>query len=40
MNHQPHIRLVDAHTEGIGGGDHLQLSVDELCLGRLLGFAL
>ena len=38
MDDQPHIRLVDAHAEGVGGGDHAQLAVDEATLHLLLGF--
>ena len=29
MHHQAHVVLVDPHTEGIGGADHLQLASDE-----------
>ena len=32
VNHQPHIGLVDAHAEGIGGHDYPQLTADEALL--------
>ena len=37
MNDEPHVGLVDAHAEGVGGGDDLQVSVDEALLHVLLG---
>ena len=38
MNDQAHIRLVDAHTEGVGGDDHPEATTDELLLYVFLGF--
>ena len=38
MDHQAHVRLVDAHSEGIGGRDHPQLAANESLLHVLLCF--
>ena len=38
MDHQPHVRLVDAHAEGIGCRDGPQLARYEPLLNTLLGF--
>ena len=38
MNDQPHVRLVDAHAEGVGGGDGAQVAGDEAVLDVFLGF--
>ena len=37
VNDQPHVGLVDAHAEGVGGGDDFQLPVDEALLHVLPG---
>ncbi len=37
MDHQPHVRFVDAHAECIGGRDHAQLAADEALLHILFG---
>ena len=37
MDDQPHVGLVDAHAEGVGGGDNFQFAVDEALLHVLLG---
>ena len=39
MNNQPHVRLVDAHSERVSGCDHLKVPVDEplLCILLKLG---
>ena len=37
VDHQPHVRLVDAHAEGIGSRDHAQFAADETLLHVLLG---
>ena len=36
VDHQPHVRLVDAHAEGVGGGDHPRAALDEPLLDGLL----
>ena len=36
VNDQTHVRLVDAHAEGVGGDDHPQFPVDEPLLDGLL----
>ena len=38
MDHQTHIRLVDAHAKGVGGSDDTQFASDEGLLRVLLGF--
>ena len=38
VNDQPHVRLVDAHAEGVGGGDGAQVAGDEAVLDVFLGF--
>ena len=37
MDDKPHVGLVDAHAEGVGGSDHFQVAVDEPLLNVLLG---
>ena len=37
MDNQPHVRLVDAHSEGVGSCDHPELAGDEALLDALLG---
>ena len=37
MDYQPHVRLVDAHAEGVGGRHDAQTSGDEAILSFLLG---
>ena len=37
MDHQPDVRLVDAHPKGVGGCDHTQIAADETLLDMLLG---
>ena len=37
VDHEAHVRLVDAHAEGVGRGDRAQLSVDKSVLHVLLG---
>ena len=36
VNHQAHVRLVDAHAEGVGGDDHSRVAFNELLLHGLL----
>ena len=36
VDHQPHVRLVDAHAEGVGGDDHPRAAIDEPLLDGLL----
>ena len=36
VDHQPHVRLVDPHAEGVGGRDRAQLAADEAPLHLLL----
>ena len=38
VDDQPHVRLVDAHAEGVGGDDHPQFAIDEAPLHVLSGF--
>ena len=38
VDHQAHVRFVDAHSEGIGGRNHPQLAADESLLHALLRF--
>ena len=37
VNDKPHVGLVDAHTEGVGGGDHFEVAGNEALLHVFLG---
>ena len=40
MDDEAHVGFVDAHAEGVRGGDHFKLAADEALLDAFLGFGL